>query len=859
MSELPGIIGPYQVLRRLGAGGMGEVFLAHDERLDRQVAIKRVRADKDLTPQRRERFLREARIAARLNHPAIVQIYDVLHDGDLSYIVLEYVEGTSLRRLLDEGPLAVEEAMVIARDIAAGLAEADRQGIVHRDLKTENVLVTPAGRAKIADFGIAKCLLGARMESSLTREGHVMGTWRAMSPEQARGEELDHRSDLFSFGVLLYEMLAGQSPFEAENGLATLNRILHDRQAPVRSVNPAVPENLSDLVDRLLQKDPLLRPRTASELAQEFQISAASTLEAGTTIVAVPLAPMRPAPDRSGARRLSAEIFGTRSRAQSWSVIGLLLAVLLGGAAYLGIRQPRDPVYVAVMPPEVSPAHGLPEADLLGSAVYSALVRGLISLEGISPKSAAELQGISGSPAEVARAVDANEVVRSRLACRPQGCRIVLEILRGKDGSLLGSVGFDVPTDDLFLVSRAVENQLRQAYSRYHPRSGFAPLDVSGADLKEFLRLRQRFDLRQDASDQPMLDQLAALRDRSPRFLEAYLLSAEILRDRFGRSRNPQDLEKALTLIRQAQDLAPGDPQPLFSLFSVALDAGRLATAESALARLESLLPGDARVLERRAQLLDARGRPKEALSLLRSAVAGHPSWGRLYRLALMETAQGEIADARLHLNQLLVRSPGNYYGLSLLAQIELAHGDAARAAGLYQELLRRSPKPTEFSNLGFAYLLLGRYPEAAEAFRQATVREPGNPLYALNLADARALQGRGAESAALYRKVLGLLATAPAASNAQTLTVKAQALAHLGDGTGAVAAVQEALRLAPADAQRAYEAALVFSLLGERNSALVNAEQALRLGCEPRFFRLPWFRPLQGVPSFEAALRPRS
>lgn len=162
MSELLGKIGPYEILRRLGAGGMGEVFLAYDERLDRQVAIKRIRSDKSATSERRERFRREARVAARLNHPAIVQIYDVLAEGDVDSIVMEAVEGTDLRTLIGGRPLPLEAAVVIARDVADGLAEAHRQGIVHRDLKSENVLVTPAGRAKITDFGIAKRLLAEK-------------------------------------------------------------------------------------------------------------------------------------------------------------------------------------------------------------------------------------------------------------------------------------------------------------------------------------------------------------------------------------------------------------------------------------------------------------------------------------------------------------------------------------------------------------------------------------------------------------------------------------------------------------------------------------------------------------------------
>ena len=215
---------------------MGEVFLAHDERLDRHVAIKRIRPEAGTSPDQRERFRREARVAARLNHPAIVQIYDILQEGEVEHIVMEYVEGETLRSLSRE-PLDLPLALRLAREIADGLDSAHREGIVHRDLKSENVLVTRSGHAKIGDFGIAKQLLAGN-EPQLTQVNVVLGTYRAMSPEQARGEAVDHRSDLFSLGILFYEILAGRSPFEAENPLATLNRILFHTPTPVHTHRP---------------------------------------------------------------------------------------------------------------------------------------------------------------------------------------------------------------------------------------------------------------------------------------------------------------------------------------------------------------------------------------------------------------------------------------------------------------------------------------------------------------------------------------------------------------------------------------------------------------------------------------------
>jgi TOMM system kinase/cyclase fusion protein len=262
-------IGPYRLERRLGAGGMGEVYEAYDERLDRRVALKLIWPGRAQEAGARERLRREARASARLNHPNIVQVYDILQTEEADCIVMELVGGATLAQRLRGGPLDVEEALAVAGEIAEALEAAHAAGVVHRDLKTENVILTPAGRAKVLDFGIAK-QLAPGAEGSLTAAGTVLGTCRAMSPEQARGGEVDFRSDLFSFGSLLYEVVTGKSPFLEAHAAATLLRICHYRHTPARDENPRVPESLSALIDRLLEKDPERRPQSASEVAREI-------------------------------------------------------------------------------------------------------------------------------------------------------------------------------------------------------------------------------------------------------------------------------------------------------------------------------------------------------------------------------------------------------------------------------------------------------------------------------------------------------------------------------------------------------------------------------------------------------------
>ena len=230
-------IGPYQVEERIGVGGMGEVYKAYDDRLERWVAIKRIRGDKDESEENRERFQREARATAKLNHSSIVHLYDIFQDGDSDCIVMEYVEGVTLDSLIRNRPLEPLQAVSLGHEIASGLAEAHAKGIIHRDLKVENIIVTPEGHAKILDFGLARPFFKDELDASLTGKGQLVGTSRTMSPEYVGGEDIDHRSDLFSLGVLLYEAVTSHSPFKAHNTLATLKQVMLRRQTPAHLVN----------------------------------------------------------------------------------------------------------------------------------------------------------------------------------------------------------------------------------------------------------------------------------------------------------------------------------------------------------------------------------------------------------------------------------------------------------------------------------------------------------------------------------------------------------------------------------------------------------------------------------------------
>ena len=287
------LVGHYRILEKIGAGGMGEVFRAHDERLGRDVALKLIRPSSSDNPDHLRRFEQEARAAAALNHPNILAIYDVGFEGSSPYIVSELLEGKTLRQRMDEGPIPVREASGYALQIGSGLTAAHERHIVHRDLKPENLFITNDDRIKILDFGVAKRQPSAEEKQSIenmptvTKHGAVIGTVAYMSPEQLRSKGVDHRSDIFSFGAILYEMLTGRRAFHGETEVDTMTAVLREEPATAELDQAAIPATYQDVIRHCLEKDPENRFQSAKDLVFALQ-----TLSGSSPIRLAP----RPAP-----------------------------------------------------------------------------------------------------------------------------------------------------------------------------------------------------------------------------------------------------------------------------------------------------------------------------------------------------------------------------------------------------------------------------------------------------------------------------------------------------------------------------------------------------------------------------------
>src|SRR5215831_7722517 len=286
-------LGPYEITTPLGAGGMGEVYRARDTRLERSVAIKILPEQLSKDPTRKQRFEREAKTISSLNHPHICVLYAVGHQDGTDYLVMECVEGETLAKRLEKGPLPLEQVLKYGAQIGDALDKAHRSGVVHRDLKPGNIVLSATG-VKLLDFGLAKpvsplasgmTLTADTPRAAMTEEGTIVGTFQYMSPEQVEGRELDGRSDIFSLGAVLYEMVTGQRAFEGKSQLSVASAILEKEPLPITAVKPMMPPALDHAICRCLAKDREERWQTARDLALELKFI--SPADSGSTSKAV--------------------------------------------------------------------------------------------------------------------------------------------------------------------------------------------------------------------------------------------------------------------------------------------------------------------------------------------------------------------------------------------------------------------------------------------------------------------------------------------------------------------------------------------------------------------------------------------
>ena len=572
----------FQILEKIGEGGRGVVYRALDRKLGRTVALKTLPAEKLRDPDRLQRFLREARAASALNHPGIVTVHDILELEDGAYLVLELIEGKTLAELIPEAGLDLPRALRYATRIAGAIAAAHDAGIVHRDIKPGNVMVTPADEVKVLDFGLAKSLAPDAAEpETLTRVGTRLGTAAYMSPEQALGEPVDARSDVFSFGVLLYQMLTGDLPFEATSGRSLLRQIVSGRPVPLRRRRAELPAALEALIERTLAKERQDRPARMGELADELEAIGEAVLSGSSAPAAE--APTLILPHAAVRRR-------------RWPLIAAAgLAVALAGLLLTpGLRQR------VAGGGEASPEREA--GEVAGDSSYRLFQQGLINLRR------------HDRPESIERAIESFQgAIAERADYAPAYAGLARAHWR-KYRTTKDQVWLDLALK-YAEHARELDPHLSLALvSLGHVRIARGELDAAAAELERAVRL-----------DPGNADAHRGLGD---------------LRRRRG------DFDGAEEAYLRAIELAPANDELHGSLGSLYYRNGRYAEAAAAFARTIELAPERSTGYKNMAAALHMQGRYAEAAEQLQTALQIRPDPKVYTNLGTLYFFQGLYAEA---------------------------------------------------------------------------------------------------------------------------------------------------------------------------------------------------------------------
>lgn len=837
-------LGRYKLVRELGRGGMSIVYLARDTELGRKVAIKCVDTQDKVTAKLADRLRSEAKLLAQLNHPNIVQLYDVVEQDNTLGLVIEFVGGDTLTHRLKQAPTKEIKLKWLA-EAADGLASAHQKGIAHCDLKADNILITNDNIAKIADFGIAKVKLDDYLEDDgLTRVDSVSGSYFSLSPEQATGQAVDTRTDLFSLAILIYQALIGEHPFgDTNNKVALLQRIIN---APLE-LSPAfqqeVGPRLSELIKNLLNKKPEDRLYDSSEIS-DFLKTAQSTRPPSIGDDKTVDIPVQSVNDQSPK--------DTKTARTPWLArlslvtVGFLVGIVLIKLLPQGSTTASDISYIALDEIEVTAAAGFNESllPLIKNALRQSAEDSILGFEKTGLVESKELNSIEGSYEEKATTVGVRNIVVISANCLLEKCDVKIQRRSGERMAVAKQTTLPVATDSLLEMRNAISDQLPKLFSFSESVSNDRTILLSENKYRRYLKIYSDTDSGTIAGQQQFLDIERFISD-SPEFIPSYSLAYRMGNYLAKNTGDQAYLHTLRKIFEQASAEVLADMKMQRVSINLLLNLGEIEKAKSAFERLKNRVTDELFLSELESAIAYAENDNQKLLALDRQNAVWRPSFNSFYNLAYSEFYYGSQTKTREALERALQLIPNQPYALNLLANLELSSGNLVEAINTYEVLLNDDKQDTSYvlSNYGVALALNGSYQDAIKSQLRAIEINPKSPLHFLNLADAYNLQSNNAQAKNNYSKVLDLLAGDP--KSAQEFSYQAQAQAQLGKLGLAVRTLKTANQKFPEYAELDYASAIVNTLAQNYVSALVDINDAISRGTAPVWFSFKWFKPL--------------
>jgi serine/threonine-protein kinase len=839
-------LGVYSILDPLGAGGMGEVYRALDTRLGRDVAIKGLPEEFSRDAGRLARFEREARMLAALNHPSVAAIYGLEEADGTKFIVMELVLGETISEIISRGALPLPESLRIARQIAEALEAAHERGIIHRDLKPANIKVTPEGRVKVLDLGLAKAFdtkeTSSDSDASLsptlvlegTQPGVILGTAEFMSPEQARGKPVDKRTDIWAFGCVVYELLTGRRAFTGETVADVLVAIVTS-EPDWGALPPETPARIRDLLGRCLQKDPNRRLRDVGDARIEFE---EALLEIG----------------RPPSRPISAAAPVTLAPRGRRVLLLTLSAIVVLALAWAVVRQLRE---TAPSPPSLSnslavlPFRNLSteaEGQLIGDglvATVSARLVGVPGLQVVTPTAVVEASDQDSAIYPIARRLGANLILRGTFQRQRDQIRITYSVMNMASGTPMTAGTLDGTASELFLLQdRLAEDILHALKVPRRAARTPRPSGLEGASEQEryvqAIGHLQRYDRAGSIDAAARILEELAQENPTSALVQAALGRAYLAR--FNLTRDAKWIGPAYSACDRARQLDPASPEVNVTRGELSLRTGKAPEAVAEFGRALAAQPNNFDAMLGLARAHDAGGDADRSEETYKRAIELQPAYfGGYSKLGGFYFNHGRFALAAKMFRKVTVLTPDNSRAFANLGASYFALGQFERALDVFQKSVKLEPTDLAYSNIGTAQYYLGRYPESAAAFEKAVALLPSHYQNWANLGDAlRLTPGREKAAADAYARSIALaraeLATNP--NDGLVHSYLALCLAKIGRAAEARDHLNKSLRAGSPGPELLFNAAVVVNRLKEPAEALEYLSRARRAGFNPAIIR---------------------